>query len=299
MKGHLILSSLTLVWRWALCQEFTFGDKLVALCGSVCRAWNHATKNPVSLLQGLTRVISFDIGIKHFAVWYGSLLLQGNEKEVEQVADQIMQGTANHLPQYKIHGWEVIDLGSSHPFEACFNALHCLLKQHPWLSPRFYNRVYIESQPCLRAAQMQILSAGVFAYFHTLALQMDLELQLTREFVKVITAKRKLDTLWSGPVPNPPRPPTGSKASAYRYRKQLGTAIARAKLDLYQGSSLWQAWFDSLEKKDDAADAKTQALREFVQIIIERANESRKKKRKVVVGKKKSITKKALTSKKR
>jgi len=271
--------ALLLVWRWALGQEFTFGERLVARCAMVCRSWFKASHSP-TLLEGLLRAISIDIGTKNFTLWCGSLMLPRPGRSDEELLEMVEKmKVSNNWPKYVIHGWELIDLGSGRAFEACYNALHCFTSDHRWLTPRFYNKIYIESQPCLHAAQMQIVSGAVFAYFHTLALQEPACAASNRGLVEVITARKKLDGLWVGQVPNPPRPSTGTKASNYRYRKQLAVAVTRAKLDLYPGSKAWSLWFESLEKQDDAADGMTQALKRFIKVIADLAKEAEKKKR--------------------
>lgn len=160
----------------------------------------------------------------------------------------------SQTPNFAIHDWRVLDLGCKQATKATFKFIDAM-DDLPWVED--YEHVAIELQ---MTSRMKCLSHGMQAYFYA---------KRKDRTVRFIRGTQKL-TVYKGPPVQLPK----TYKSAYRMRKEM----AHTRLMLGDDFPEELDWFESIDKKDDAADAFLQGLYQ-AQRMFEEQKKSRRRKR--------------------
>lgn len=200
----------------------------------------------------LTRVLSFDVGVRHLA--YAVLVL---DAEAEASAEADAEATS---PVVRLERWDVVDVtGGAKKLggpEAMTTAIVETLDREfydPGGKAGHYDAVLIENQPSRKNPSMKAVQVAIHTYFATLRMYVGCV-----GSIHLVSATRKLLNLPPPPTDPAPLMPTSASAS-YRDRKAMSVVLGRRALE-EMGDQAALVRLAGAKKKDDLCDALLQGI---------------------------------------
>lgn len=217
----------------------------------------------------MTRILSFDIGIKNLAFCELSVCEEEGEGGDGSQEGGKEEGTSQNPqnrqtpPKYVIHNWDVCDIseqGKKHDINVAIGAILDFCKNRFENHIQEIDGIVIENQPVMKNPIMKSIQMVIFTYFHMMKTHNpNLSITLTsatnkNKIVKRLPEEKAKSILQETEI-------EAKTNKGYKYNKKLANNVCKCFLEKYvEDTEKWTATYDKHKKKDDLADSFLQGV---------------------------------------